>query len=64
MAAFNENSFWKQFEKAPVGTLFRHPHDGFIMKTGVGTKRAGYSKEQLVERFAKELHRRWSPIKF
>jgi hypothetical protein len=31
------------------------------MKTGIGTHRSGRNQYELAEKFAKELHRRWSP---
>lgn len=62
MATFNENSFWKEFEKAPVGTMFRHPRDGYIMKSGIGTQRSGWNPHQLKTYLARELHRRWTPF--
>ena len=62
MATFNENSFWKQFEIAPIGTCFKHPRDGYVMKTGIGTRRSGWNRYELAEKFAKEMHRRWTPI--
>jgi hypothetical protein len=61
MATFNENNFWKQFEIAPIGTIFRHPRDGYIMKTGTGTRRSGWSQQDLYTQFAKELNKRWTP---
>lgn len=63
MATFNENSFWKQFEAAPVGTIFRHPKDGYVQKTGIGTRRSGWGPHQLNTKLARELNKRWTPIR-
>lgn len=61
MATFNQNSFWKQFEAAPVGTIFRHPERGYLMKTDITTLRNGRTKQELNTHLAEKLDKRWAP---